>query len=117
MQNSVEYRAQFQIQHEAVTMPLLTLSLANTGVTDAAFQKFAHMLDQMKQTYELQGGLSQFPVDIVDYYRGGMAVNFSENPMSIASFAVLHKLLLFRGLRSINLSRLTEFVFVDPLKA
>ena len=39
-----------------------------------------------------------------DYYRGGMAVNFSENKLTFQTFVALLKLFNeFGGLRSINL--------------
>ena len=52
-----------------------------------------------------------------DYYRGGMAIDFSKNQLSIKSIEVLGLLIRkFTGLRSINISNLTRCKFTNQSK-
>jgi hypothetical protein len=48
----------------------------------------------------------RFELSESDYYRGGMAVNFSHNNLSSRSLYELTLLLHNRGIRSVNLSHL-----------
>lgn len=47
-----------------------------------------------------------------DYYRGGMAVNFSQNALSSRSLLELTLLIQFRGIRSVNFSNLGNMKYV-----
>ena len=62
------------------------------------------------------GGLNNNPEDGRDYYRGGMAINFSRNPMGVLSLGNLSKIFKIKCLRSVNLSNLTKYEFVDHIK-
>ena len=53
-------------------MPLLTLSLAQTGINDQGFVNFVKKMEEVKQRFEPSGAFG-----VKDYYRGGMAINFS----------------------------------------
>lgn len=82
---------------ESIMLPLLTLSMANTGLNDQGFVAFIKKLEDISNRFQYQG--------IKDYYRGGMAINFSQNKLYFQCFVPLLKLLNdFNGLRSINLS-------------
>ena len=81
-------------------LPLLSLSVCNTGIQDNGFISFLKQMEQM---------LSKYQPKSYDFYRGGMALNFSQNSMSNYSFASLPKFLTLRGIRSISMSKLSKF--------
>jgi hypothetical protein len=80
----------------SVVLPLLTLSMADTGINDQGFGTFIKKLEDINAKY--QYGVPR------DYYRGGMAINFSKNDLTFQAFVPLLKLINdFTGLRSISL--------------
>ena len=54
-------------------LPLLTLSMADTGINDQGFVAFIKKLEDMHNRFQY--------AKKHDYYRGGMAINFSENKL------------------------------------
>ena len=71
--------------------------MADTGLNDQGFVSFIKKLDDINNRFQYS--------NVKDYYRGGMAINFSENKLSFQAFVPLLKCMNeFTGLRSLNLS-------------
>jgi hypothetical protein len=112
--NSPNRKEFYQQQFDTIMMPLLTLSCSDTGINDQGLNKFIKRMEELQQRYEpaqvpgITDNLNQQYEK--DYYRGGMAINFSSNMLSSLCFRPLSQLIIsFRGLRSINLSNMLAF--------
>lgn len=96
-------------------MPLLTLSLENVDMTDHAFHHMVLKFEDIKSKFE---PISNPNSQNTDYYRGGIAINCSCNPICHVSFVNMIKLFKFRGIRSIKMRGLQKCGLAEmPVKS